>query len=74
MTITRATDTSDADATPENDYCDDCLTAAYDIGATTLLDQQLVCAEMGADMPDHLCIETEEPDLGETCRCACRHR
>ena len=74
MTITRETDTSDADDTAQNEYCDDCLNAAYDIGAKTLFDQQLVCAEMGADMPDHSCIEAEEPDLGETCRCACRGR
>ena len=74
MTTNRDNITHGAAPVVEHPFCDDCLTAALDLGAETLYDQQMVCMEIGADIRDHLCIETEEPDLNIKCRCACRRR
>lgn len=60
--------------TNERPVCDSCMTAAYDeMPSLTGAEQEMVCIEMGADMPDHLCDSREEPDLGP-CYCACNDR
>ena len=74
MTTNRGNISREAALVVEHTFCDDCLTAALNLGAETLYDQQMICAEIGADIQDHLCIETEEPDLNIKCRCACRRR
>lgn len=48
--------------------CDECLTAAYDEGATDAETQEEVCLSMGADIADHYC---ESTDAGTACSCAC---
>lgn len=49
--------------------CDDCMTAAYDEGILDGEQQAQVCIDLGADIPDHLCESTDEPDIA--CACAC---
>jgi hypothetical protein len=50
--------------------CDDCLTAAYDEGASGHDEQANVCRMMGADLADHVCEARDEPDTGP-CACDC---
>ena len=52
--------------------CDECLTAAYDMGVHGREEQAMVMAELGADVADHLCAAVEAPDIVPTCACACR--
>ena len=56
----------------EYPVCDDCLTAAYDLGLETIEEQEFLCKEIGADIKDHLCIVNEEPELNVKCQCACQ--
>lgn len=63
---------SDKDPKNTPNVCDHCLTAAYDMNARTLQEQQMVCIEIGNEIADHLCIVTEEPQLNIPCRCACK--
>ena len=51
--------------------CESCLEVAFDEGVSDLLTQVLLMTEMGADVPDHLCDKSKEPDLNITCTCAC---
>ena len=52
--------------------CDECLTAAYDMGVHGRDEQAMVMAELGADVADHLCAAVEAPDIIPSCACACR--
>ena len=62
--------------------CDDCLTAVYDewgdniatraLGPPSLAEQERICIDLGADIPDHICERTE--DLTQECACACQYR
>lgn len=56
----------------DDPVCDDCLTAAYDLGAMNLAEQQFICMELGADIADHICNAADEPDLEINCLCACQ--
>lgn len=49
--------------------CDECMTAAYDEGAHDEKMQEIICREMGGELPDHLC-EDAENNTG-FCACAC---
>jgi hypothetical protein len=53
------------------DVCDDCLLVAYDMGLEGEV-QASTMAELGRELPDHICILTEEPDEGFICDCACK--
>lgn len=53
--------------------CDNCLNVAYDLGAYTLSEQQIICMELGADIADHICVVIEDPELNETCACLCQN-
>lgn len=47
-------------------FCDSCIDAAYDEAATDDRETlELLCADLGADMTDHVC------DDQEHCLCAC---
>ena len=53
--------------------CDYCLNAAYDVDPEMGGEMQVsVAMQMGAELPDHLCDATEEPDLNIQCMCSCR--
>lgn len=48
-------------------FCDECLTAAYDEGASADIIEEIL-STMGADIPDHCCGSIE---TGTRCDCAC---
>jgi hypothetical protein len=52
--------------------CDYCLNEAYDLGVEGYEAQADIMRELGLELPDHLCDETEEPDLNIRCGCACQ--
>ena len=54
--------------------CDDCLTSAYDAGITGCVEQARFMEQIGAEMPDHLCEMSLDPeDRGrQDCSCGCR--
>ena len=47
--------------------CDDCLTAAYDEGAQTREEQEIMCTTIGNEITDHTCLCRE----GDQSRCDC---
>lgn len=50
--------------------CDDCLTAAYDEGIEDGAEQASTMISIGAEWPDHLCVELElEGEI--KCDCGC---
>ena len=60
--------------------CDNCQTAAYDTDPAYFVglprdqarsEMDFIALEMGADLPDHICDLTEDPDITEPCDCAC---
>ena len=56
--------------TTKNAYCDSCTEAAnneagYELDPFSIA---MLLGDLGADIADHLCDETES---GETCACAC---
>ena len=53
---------------PQYPVCNDCMDAAYDLGATDRYTQIQLCVEIGAELIDHTCITVEEPD---SVKCAC---
>ena len=52
-------------------YCESCLDAAYDEGAEDVDDAELLLAELGADIADHLC-DNVEVGLEAECKCPCK--
>ena len=54
--------------------CDDCLTAAWDMGIPDRASQIDLMVTMGADVEDHLCSMVEAPDIVTSCACACRRK
>lgn len=52
-------------------YCDECLTIAYDnVGPNPALQKQFLSIA-GQEIEDHICIQTEEPELNKKCLCPC---
>lgn len=54
-------------------YCDDCLTIAYDNGVFGIDAQKQFLSIVGQEIEDHICIQTEEPELKIKCLCSCNN-
>ena len=58
--------------TRRDEVCDDCLTAAYDEGASDVVTRAQICTALGADIVDHTCEAIDEPTT--RCDCSCHDR
>lgn len=55
------------------EVCDDCIMVAYDLGCNTYEEQSSLMRGIGAELSDHNCEATDEPDMWpDGCGCACR--